>query len=772
MNGNIKYLLLLLLIFISGIVRSQGAGTADDPPLDGAGNGQSVFRISAASYYDGSKIHIRWRPMDINTLMYGIQHGYTLTRMTIETKGEELKTEDMLQTKVNLIEKILPETEQYWNNLNHNDLVGLGKKILFENALEIQNLGSLTPKEALNKARDQKNIYSMAMWTADASLDIAKGFGFYFEDNNFDANSKYFYIISLVDKGDSKIEGATTTSSTYSVKTWPPPGDIGYARDKKHIRIKWKLIDKQLPYSYYDLERSSNNGQSFQKVNNKPIVSFADKSSKDYHEGFMYCIDSVPEYKHMYVYRLRGYTPFDTPGPYSDTIHAMAWPDPIIAPIHMDSIDQSKDDRLRVYWQMPSSYNDSVLGFRLMRAKSEDSRYNYVDTSWMASSVRSFLDLHPYSVNYYVLEYKDINSNIIRTEYKVGQPLDTIPPIATQHVNCTVNNEGLAHISWNPSSSEDAAGYKVFYSNTENGMYTQLTKDGLKDTSFYYSPNLNILNDYVYFKILVYDFRDNRSNYSAACALKRPDILPPASPVIISYEQKHGGVSFKWNLSTSTDVVRHVFQRRAANEAQWLDLISFPTQQPITEYYDTLGDVGKLYSYRLIAIDDANLKSSSKVLKLKALRNGFYPAPVFVGTASNVVDTFFYKSNKQIKLNFYYKNYEDLEGFEVYRQLDTLPYRSYKYLRMDKLDKWDYSFVQLGNQNGIIHFKYTDFTVAYNYGKQTIGGYAGGIYSNTGPGSFSPPAFIPKHTYKYKIVAKFIDGSESLVSSEIEVIIQ
>ncbi|HMG16517.1 MAG TPA: hypothetical protein VK590_13760, partial [Saprospiraceae bacterium] len=610
------------------------------------------------------------------------------------------------------------------------------------------------------------------MWTADASLDIAKGFGFYFEDNSFDTNSKYFYIISLVDKGDSKVEGGTTTASTYSVKTWPPPGDIGYARDKKNIRIKWKLVDKQYAYSYYDLERSSNNGSSYQKVNKKPILSFADKSSKDYHEGMMFCVDSVPEYKHKYIYRLQGYTPFDTPGPWSDTIHVMAWPDPILAPIHMDSIDQSKDDRLRVYWQMPSSYNDSVLGFRLMRAKSEDSRYNYVDTSWMASSVRSYLDMHPNSVNYYVLEYKDINSNIIRTEYKVGQPLDTIPPSATQHVNCTVNDEALAHISWTPSTSVDAAGYKVFYSNTENGMYTQLTKDGVKDTSFYYSPNLNILNDYVYFKILVYDYRDNRSNYSAACALKRPDILPPASPVITNYQQKKGGISFKWNPSTSTDVVRHVFQRRAANEGSWRDLVSFPKQQPITEFYDSLGDAGKLYSYRLLAIDDANLKSSSKILKLKAFRNGFLPAPFFVGTPTSVVDTFNFKSNKQAKINFYYLTNPDLEGFEVFRQIDTLPYRSYKYLRMDKLGQWDNSFILLGNSNGIMHFKYTDFTIAYNYGKQTIGGYSGGIFSSNGSGSNTQPSFIPKHTYHYKLIAKFMDGSESLVSSEIEIIIQ
>ena len=99
-------------------------------------------------------------------------------------------------------------------------------------------------------------------------------------------------------------------------------------------------------------------------------------------------------------------------------------------------------------------------------------------------------------------------------------------------------------------------------------------------------------------------------NVKKALELKRPDVLPPVSPVFKSSKSAPEGVYLEWVNSTSTDVKEQLLYRSIPTSKDWKLIAVFNVKDSITHYLDKEADSTNYCAYTLIAKDESNLEST------------------------------------------------------------------------------------------------------------------------------------------------------------------
>lgn len=217
-------------------------------------------------------------------------------------------------------------------------------------------------------------------------------------------------------------------------------------------------------------------------------------------------------------------------------------------------------------------------------------------------------------------------------------------------------------------------GYRVFMSNMYKGDFAQVTETVLTDTFFRYQLETNTLSEEVYFAIKALDIRQNQSEMSEPFLVMRPDVIPPAPPVIVQSEALTTGVHFEWNLSPSTDVVSYTLERKEVGRRNWVSIVEYEAESAALEYTDTSATKRARYEYRLVAADDAGLKSSSQIVKISPIDNGMRHA------IQNFTGEY---QEKYVALQWEYTNDPDLIGFEVFRAIqDSTHQRAYAFVKI------------------------------------------------------------------------------------------
>ncbi|MEM6967489.1 MAG: hypothetical protein AAF573_22185, partial [Bacteroidota bacterium] len=190
-------------------------------------------------------------------------------------------------------------------------------------------------------------------------------------------------------------------------------------------------------------------------------------------------------------------------------------------------------------------------------------------------------------------------------------------------------------LNWDANTEEDLQGYRLFVSNGLASNYTQITKAAVIGEQFIYDVDPTFMVDKIYFKILSTDKRDNYSEKSAAIELERPDIIPPASPVLYKVSPTPAGVAIGFQFSSSEDRVRHELERKRKGAPGWETILSIdkneeasyaenltPDNTTATTYQDTAILERRAYQYRLMAYDDDGNVFSSEVIAIRPYDSG------------------------------------------------------------------------------------------------------------------------------------------------------
>jgi hypothetical protein len=303
-------------------------------------------------------------------------------------------------------------------------------------------------------------------------------------------------------------------------------------------------------------------------------------------------------------------------GPPSDTVHVRGKPAPLGLRPFIHNVQELSGGRLRVEWQF--ALRNEIDGFNLLRGRTVDGPFEQINTALISKDALSYIDENPLPANYYRVVALDANGYELASFSALGQLDDEVPPAPPAAPACVANRSGLVLITWPANDEPDLMGYRVYTANQLEGEYMELTRTWIRDTFYRHSIDLNTLAKKAYYKIVALDFRHNASGWSEPGVLEIPDIVPPAPPSLSLVEPRLGYVALAWQGSTSNDLARHEVQRKKSASYVWATLAALELGEELA-YADSTASPDYDYDYRVLAVDEAGLKSSSQIVRARPL---------------------------------------------------------------------------------------------------------------------------------------------------------
>ncbi len=561
------------------------------------------------------KIILRWAPSNYTFWDMGNTYGYVIERIGFRTDPAAKQinpiADDTVFVKLPGM-PIMPWTQEQFLSVKDtsNKYLAIAMEMLYG---ELESGEDPTKGSSLqNSIMEQQNRHSYALMSADFDAEASKSLGFFYEDKDVKPGMSYVYRIMInhtdmdykTDTLDVEIDFSKKYLEQPVTNCWVEGFD-------SQVKVAWTFHNSAF-FSAYDIERSSDK-KTWKKLNARPYLSSQSKLEK----SFLY-IDTTVVNDLTYHYRLRGYTPFADMGLYSEIMSTS--PKDLTAPTPAFDI-KAKDQggAVLITWDAFPNEADHD-GFYVGRSYLASGGFEKISPK-LKKQERAFLDLQPDMLenNYYAVISVDKSGNEAVSYVALGYVVDSLPPTPPTGLSGIIDSTGFVRISWARGPEADIIGYRVYWANDTLSEFSQLTGEILSHTVYYDSVNVKTLSEFAYYKVVAVDHRYNHSEYSKILALQKPDLVPPAAPVINKYNQEQLSVNFSWVNSVSDDVVLHRLERKGGDE-DWKAIKSF--KQKEIQWTDKELTAGKAYSYRIAAIDDAGNITYSKPLEITAIDRG------------------------------------------------------------------------------------------------------------------------------------------------------
>lgn len=300
------YILLFLVVFLSNFVSAQNLDTLQIQILAG------VFEDS---------IILRWSPSDVKSWTFGNDNGYILERTTIKRNGTPLSTEEVRTSKQRLGSFNIASQEEWEKLMAENEYAGVAAGAIFGEGFKVEGLEDENLMSFYYLTKEQENRYGFSLFAADQSLEVSDAMGLRFVDKNFNEEEEYLYKVRFNVSQDSiyTLDGATLVNPKEKMNLAQAPEIFASFNDLFAI-ISWDGTDLIKDYSTYHIERSDDNGLSFNILNENPLLP--NTNQKTGAKTFLYT-DSLAQNGKKYMYRIRGRSLFGVMGPYSNVVEGM-----------------------------------------------------------------------------------------------------------------------------------------------------------------------------------------------------------------------------------------------------------------------------------------------------------------------------------------------------------------------------------------------------------------------------------------------------------------
>jgi fibronectin type 3 domain-containing protein len=386
----------------------------------------------------------------------------------------------------------------------------------------------------------------------------------------------------------------------------PVPTVPGFICGNKSVLLSWSQQIVGSDYTSWYVEKSADNGNTYTKTTGLPVTNISQKDNK---ASTTWLTDSLKDNTTTYLYRLRGVTPFGETGPPSLPVKVKGKELLEYVPhIRRNEVDEKGE--LTMTWEFEQEGNDKIKGFALNQAEKEAGPYKVVMENIPANSrVLKYDKLFP--TNYFTITAVAKEGKSSLSFPVLVQPVDSTPPAAPVGVQAVIDSSGKVIISWEKNKETDMLGYKVFRTHVAGQEMSVLTDTVIFANSFRDSVNIKSLNSKVYYTVTAFDKRYNQSAFSQIITVKKPDVIPPSSPVFTEYKIVDNSVKLTWIPSGDEDVAAHILYRRnmADSSTRWQELkvLGIKTDH----YQDIAVEPGLSYSYIIIAKDSSGLESTT-----------------------------------------------------------------------------------------------------------------------------------------------------------------
>ncbi|MBW1295818.1 hypothetical protein [Aquimarina litoralis] len=617
-------------------------------------------RVIARAQED--RILLRWTLNTPVSWRKGNRYGYTLERYTVSRNRKTLTKPEKIIIGQNF--KPLPVSD--WKGIAEtSDNGAVMAQALYGESFSVEGGGGMA--SIINRAEEQQQRFVFALYAADQDFEIAKKAGLGYIDTTIQPNEKYLYkVIANIPETELKTKEGGVFIGILDYEPLPEPVDfVGIFQDGATL-LSWNSKILKNTYNSYIIERSED-GNFYKKLNDVPYSSVNKEASKK--DSRTLYLDSITNNLNYY-YRIKGVTSFGEFGPYSNIVNGEGKKVLKYVP-HLISKNLKSENEVELTWDFPEEGNKDITGFTLKRADSDQGGYKPVITE-ISPNTRKVSYNKLRATNYFKITAIGKENNQRDSFSMLVQPIDSIPPKRPVGLEGVIDSTGIVQLKWTPNTEEDLMGYRIYRGNQKNEEFSQLTQSPHVNFTFKDTIKVDNLNSKVYYQLIAVDKRYNMSKPSEVLTLKKPDIIPPTSPVFTSYSIENGVVQLEWANSSSDDVEAHYIYRKAKDDSNWQFIHSSDTNKKTT-FADKQVEEGKYYSYTILARDISGLESQpSPPISVLIPKTTLKPA--VKGFYGNV-NTF----DKTILLSWRYKEAE-VSSFELFRAVNEQPSSLYKVL--------------------------------------------------------------------------------------------
>jgi hypothetical protein len=560
--------------------------------------------LALVAKIEKDKVILRWMPQSFETWQKGNAVGYQLFRQTTHRNGEKVNENQILLTKNPLV----PLKENYWTLLSKKEkFATVAYKFLTAPAPEDQ------------ESKDLSLV--MAMLMSNTSGAIAGGMALLYEDKTIAPNEQYIYTVVI----DKTLISANVNIETSKITRLLPPTNLYGEFQDSTLFIRWNVADSLL-HSAFIIERSDDGGLSYSPTQDEPILALAEPDSLGNYIGTK--SEKLPKLYQEYYYRVKAITPFGILSEPSNVIRIYGYRTKLPLPRVKTFLPNNKEKGVRITWNFPDSLNNDIRGFDVLRAEKLGEKYEKLNPKRLSRQTRMFVDSLPLSEGYYQVAVINWAYKSLPSYPEFVQLQDSIPPQKPVWKIYKSDENGIVTLRWKANHEKDFLGYSIYRGDNPKRELSLITSQIISDSVYRDTVSLNLLNKKIYYSIIAFDKRLNASVHADTVIVRRPDIIPPASPNFTDFSVSDSSIAISWANSPSEDhdstFLYRVLKADTLNGRKLL--LGFSVKKPLNSFIDTTAAEKTPYVYQLIAQDDAGLQSKPANIELEMLYTGLRKA--------------------------------------------------------------------------------------------------------------------------------------------------
>lgn len=412
------------------------------------------------------------------------------------------------------------------------------------------------------------------------------------------------------------------------------------------------------------MERAGETENSFKPLNTTAFYSSTSPGFEGPING-TFKDDSLTNYK-WYRYRFYGMTAFGEKVLFAEVKGMPKDLTPPTAP-SLKLPKHSKPNEVSLGWEISGNISD-LKGFIVGRSNQDSGDFKILHAKLLPTSTRNYIDtgFSRSDKNYYVVYALDTAGNISGSYPAYVTITDSVAPAKPTILSAIIDSLGVVVIKVSQGKEKDLKGYRLFKSNGvdhEFSVIDESFKTSSTDTTSFKliytdTVELNSLTPDIYYQVKALDFNYNQSVFSDKIKVKRPDTIPPITPVIFNTVVKEKQIELFFSPSESIDVKEHIIYRKTDIEARDWELLSGTKTQGI--FIDTTVSAGTTYYYSIRAKDESGLFSG--------YANPVYGRPYDSGNRPMVTNISTAYLNNEVTIKWQYPSGVKDPVFVVYKK--------------------------------------------------------------------------------------------------------
>lgn len=671
--------------------QSTVKGTTTQPTARKAKSELETPTITLLAKHKGKNIQLRWAPMNPTVWELGNQYGYIVERVTIK-RGNKVLTKPENPLRIQLA----PASQQEWEKMaQQEEYVKVAKSFLLDNKLNTSEKDTALLKASI------RGKYAFSLLCADFSPKVAQVMRLSLKDTAVLENELYQYRVQVASPQDQLpvAQASLVAGLALRIPEYAPQKLVDLDFADSTTTLRW-AYSKDGYFSTYYIERSDDNGVSYQKVNQTPFLPMENASNA---EVIVYATKVSVLHKNYY-YRVRGIDPFGELTPPSNTVKVYAYQTRLMGGQNLRSSFPNKD-YVAINWDFPDSLSGNIKGFNVYKTK-DFQTVKKVNTKLLDYATFFMLDkVSSYDENlYYIVSSVDLRGKEAQSEPLLVAIIDSIPPQKVTNLHGKIDKKGIVRIGWKTAGEPDIYGYNIFRAegNSPNRMFMVKFVKG-RDTTLIDTISLVAASRKVHYLVIPIDYHANGTKLNDTLTLIRPDVIAPYPPQINYLSITDTSVVIKWNPSTSEDVVSYQLYRRMLPDTtkQWIKNVDAASKKLVYVNDDVQENVP--IQYVVVAVDQEGLRSTDS-----CYLDVTVPTPLKLKPVDQLTLKYIPK-DKKVQLTWDYKiNRRTVAKFLIFRKVQEGSLTKYKVVGGDEQSFLDdtpqegtytYSIMAISNDN-------------------------------------------------------------------------